>query len=439
MRTLRTAKTLITTSLALLGLGLWACTPIEPTPQNDDGPGTLVRSDKERNLSPAVEASDVTAQVRGNTQFGIDMYQALRAGTVDNVFFSPYSISIALAMTDAGALGNTATEMADAMDYVLAQDRLHPVFNHLDLELNSRGQGAAGQDGEGFRLHVVNAIWGQDGYGFLAPFLDTLAINYGAGLRLLDFATQTEVARQTINGWVEEQTEQRIQDLIPAGALDSLTRLVLTNAIYFNAAWAEVFAEESTSQATFSALDGSSVPVQMMHQTTSFKHLDTADLQAVELPYDGGELAMLILLPAAGQFSTFEDALTAESLQSIVDSMSDGEVILSLPRWTFGTPSITLRDVLQGLGMHDAFVSGTADFSGMDGSRELFIGNVLHKAFISVNEKGTEAAAATAVVMEGSGMPSGPYITCDRPFIYAIRDLATGTVLFLGRVTRPEA
>jgi len=395
----------------------------------------LLQSDKERITSPDVASGEQGSLVDGNSGLAFDLYQALK-GEEGNLFYSPYSISVALAMTYAGARGDTAEEMAATLQFILEQDRLHPAFNWLDAELASRGEGAQGKDGEGFRLNIVNAIWGQKDYEFLADFLDVLAENYGAGLRILDFINETEKSRVTINDWVSDQTEDRIKDLIPQGAIDALTRLVLTNAIYFNAAWAYPFDEDVTADGLFYLLDGGQVTVPVMKQTESFGYTDGAGYQAVELLYDGDELSMVILLPEAGQFQAFEEGLGTDKVSDIISGLQLTEVALTMPRFEFES-EFSLVDVLIEMGMPTAF-SGAADFSGMTGNPDLAISDVLHKAFVSVDEAGTEAAAATAVVMEETAMPDPPVeVTLDRPFIFLIRDIETGAVLFVGRVLDP--
>ena len=396
---------------------------------------SLAQSDKGRVASPDVVPSELTDLVEGNSGFAFDLYQALKGGE-GNLFYSPYSISLALAMTYAGARDETEEQMSSTLRFILSQDRLHPAFNKLDLELASRGEGAQGKDGDGFRLNIVNAIWGQQDYRFLTSFLDVLAENYGAGLRLLDFINAPEESRITINDWVSEQTEGRIEDLIPQGVIDDLTRLVLTNAIYFNAAWLYPFDEELTADGTFHLLDGSETIVPMMSQTESFGYLDGDGYQAIELPYDGGELAMVIMLPDAGQFEAFEDSLDAEMVGAIINNVENKQVTLSLPKFEFES-EFSLADTLAAMGMPIAF-SPAADFSGMTGTKELFIGDVLHKAFVSVDEAGTEAAAATAVVMKLTAAPEEPIeVTIDRPFVFLIYDIETEAVLFLGRMANP--
>jgi serpin B len=287
-------------------------------------------------------------------------------------------------------------------------------------------------------LNIANAIWGQKDYAFLDAFLDRLALNYGAGLRVLDFGGAPEESRIIINDWVSDQTEGRIQNLIPQGAIDPLTRLVLTNAIYFNAAWANPFQEEATRDGPFTLLDGSRITVPMMHQTESFGYARGEGYQAVELPYDGHELSMVLLLPERDGFGAFEDSLDADQAQAITQNLKRGQVALTMPKFEFDS-RFSLKQALEAMGMPAAF-SGGADFSGMTGSTDLFISNVLHKAFVSVDEEGTEAAAATAVVMKLSVAAEEPVaVTIDRPFVFLIRDTRTGAILFVGRVVDPGA
>ncbi len=394
-----------------------------------------VQSDKPRITSPTVENSDLSTLVDGNTAFALDLYQQLQKEE-GNIFYSPYSLSVALAMTYAGARGETEQEMADALSFYLSQDRLHPAFNYLDQELAGRGEGAQGKDEEGFRLNIVNDIWGQRDFTFLADFLDTMAENYGAGLRILDFIGNPEASRVAINDYISEQTEEKIQDLIPEGVIDIMTRLVLTNAIYFNAAWLYPFSEDITSDGIFHLLDGGEVTVPMMQQGETLGYAEGDGYQAVELPYDGEELSMVILVPDAGIFENFETSLDTEMLNDIMDSLEDKHVELTLPKWEFET-FFMMKETLQAMGMSEAFTEA-ADFSGMTGKRDLYVAEVVHKAFVSVDEAGTEAAAASAVIMKLTAMPVNPaVVTVDRPFIFLIRDIETGTILFLGRVVNP--
>jgi serpin B len=420
----------------MLLAGLAGCGMGTSSPPGQTSASQIVKSEKQRVTKPGATQADLARLTSANSAFAFDLYQALRKKP-GNLFYSPHSISLALAMTYAGARSATATQMANTLHFTLSPDSLHPAFNSLDLELARRGEGAKGKNGKGFRLNIVNAIWGQDGYKFRPEFLDVLAENYGAGLRLLDFVQAAEESRVTINNWVSDQTEDRIKDLIPRGEIDPLTRLVLTNAIYFNAAWRLPFSKDRTADGLFYLLDGSKVTVPMMKQNESWRYAEGQGYQAVELPYDGQQLAMVILLPGAGQFAAFEGSLNAEQVDAIVRGLAPKQVALTMPKFSYDS-SFMLNETLRAMGMAQAFTPGVADFSGMDGTHELFIGAVMHKAFVSVDEAGTEAAAATAVTMRVTGTVGEPVkVTVDRPFVFLIRDLETGAILFVGRVVNP--
>jgi serpin B len=403
-----------------------------------------VRSEKQRITVPSAPKEDMDALVAGNTGFAFDLYHELVEGGEDgegqdgNLFYSPFSISQALAMTYAGARENTKAEMAEVMRFTLPDEQLHPAWNDLDLALASRGENAQASDGQGFRLNVVNSTWGMVGYPFLATFLDILAQHYGAGMYLLDFMADPAGCTDTINTWVEDKTEGRIEDLIPLGTISKATRMVLVNAIYFNAAWLYPFDEENTADGYFHLAGGGNVTAPLMVQEETFGHAAGTGWQAVELPYDGEELSMVVILPDEGLFHDVEAGLDEVSLGAMLAALTPTRVELTLPKFTF-TSDFLLNDPLKALGMVDAFTFGLADFSGMDGSQNLYIGAVIHKAFVDVNEAGTEAAAATAVIMDfGTSIPPDPIaVTVDRPFIFLIRDLQTGAILFVGRVMNP--
>lgn len=387
-----------------------------------------------------VATADLEDLSAGNTAFAFDLYQKL-SHEGENLFFSPYSISLALAMTSSGARGETATQMAEVLHLMtLGQDRLHPAFNALARELASRGEDIGDKDeteiADRFRLHVTNALWGQQGYGFLPAFLAVLAENYGAGVQIADFIDAPEQARETINRWASDETEGRIEDLLPPGSITPLTRLVLTNAVYFNATWKQGFDKDFTHADSFTLLDGSQVTVQMMQQVGRFKCVAGEGYCAVELPYVGDELSMLVLLPEIHEFEEFAATLDSDRLASILVTMTEErDISLSMPGFEYAS-DFNLKATLADLGMPDAFVYGTADFSGMDGTRELFIGDAFHKAFVSVDENGTEAAAATALPIPCAPVP---VIRLDHPFIFLIRDIGTGTILFIGRVMDPTS
>jgi serpin B len=405
----------------------------------EPGGGRVVRSQGGRVMLPNVEQGQVDTLVAGNSAFALDLYQALR-GASGNLFYSPHSISSALAMTYAGARGETRAQMEEVLHLTLGPDSPHAAFNALDLELQKRGESASeDQSGNRFQLHIVNALWGQAGYTFLTEYLDLLAEDYGTGLRLIDLQEAPESARQTINDWVQEETSGKIVDLVPPGVINQMTRLVLTNAIYFNAAWSTPFDEEQTEARLFHLLDASQVQVPMMSQMEQLNYGQGDGYQAVELPYVGDLVAMVVLLPDKGRFDEFESQLDVPKLGAITDAMEWRNVALTLPKFELAT-DLPLREVLIDMGMPDAFLPRQADFSGMDGTQDLFLREVLHKAFVSVDEAGTEAAAATTVVVELESLPPPPVeMTADRPFIFVIRDIPTGEILFLGRVLDPGA
>ncbi len=444
MRFTPTRTTLALTALLPLALGGAGCDGASPTSPADHV--HEVKSALQRDMTPNAAPADLDALVQANATFAFDLYQQLAASpTADgkNMVFSPHSVSVALGMLYAGTAGQTKTQLADALAWSqsgLTDEALHTAFNDLDLQLSSRGQGAQGSDGEPFRLRVVNATWAQEGYDFLASFLDTLALNYGAGVNLLDFAAEPEPSRETINAWVAEQTEDRIPELLPQGSVTSDTRLVLTNAVYFNAAWASKFKHELTADAAFHLLDGSTVQVPTMNQSASFRMaaLEKAGgLTAVELPYDGGEVAML-LLKTDGGFADLEAALSPELLAELDAQLAPNQVQVLLPKFAFRQKE-SLAGALSALGMTDAFDPGAADLSGIDGTKDLVVTDILHDAFIKTDEDGTEAAAATGVVVGETSAPPPPVpVAFDHPFVYVIRDVQTGAVLFLGRVLDPR-
>jgi serpin B len=342
-------------------------------------------------------------------------------------------------MTYGGARGQTEQEMASTLHFDLPQKRFHPAFNALDLALTRPYEEPSDEKEDAFQLHVANSVWAQQGFDFLSEYLDLLALNYGAGLQLLDFETQPEKSRETINEWVSRQTAGKIENLIPPGLINSMTRMVLTNAVYFKASWLKQFEASATSDGAFTRLDGSQVTLPMMFQQDSFNYAQGPDFQAVALHYVGGGLDMVILLPSEGDFSAFEDNLDAARLAQILGSMSHTDLELTVPRFELES-EFALGDTLKGMGMPTAF-GNEADFSGMTGRKDLFIREVVHKSFVSVDEAGTEAAAATAVIMEELAVAEDELepvvMTVDRPFIFLIHDRQTGTLLFMGRVLHP--
>jgi serpin B len=393
----------------------------------------LVRADIARDTGSSAPRADLDELTTGNNDFAFDLYGTISGGE-ENLVVSPYSISEALAMTYAGARGETARQMAHTLGFTLPQERLHPAFNALDLGLADQSE---------IELSIANALWGQRGWTFLPVFVDTLARNYGAGMLLLDIKSDSEGAVKIINRWANDRTNGRIPQV-----LESLTggeKLILTSAVYFNAKWDQPFPIGGTLQEDFHLLDGSLVRVDMMHQTDEFRYGEGDGYQAIGLPYVGGSLVMLIVLPGRGRFREIEERLSNGWLRQVESGMYTPKVILSMPRFGFETPAISLKDRLGSLGMVDAFACkkpGVPDFSGMDGSRELCLGDVQHKAFIDVNETRTEAAAVSmvkvvTVEVEKVVEPEPIVMRIDRPFLFLIRDRDTGSILFLGRVMNP--
>ncbi|MGB7539945.1 MAG: serpin family protein [Anaerolineales bacterium] len=393
-----------------------------------------VQSDLPRDLSPQVPDSDLAELVKGNTKFAFSLYKQIDSGE-ENLFYSPYSISLALSMTYAGAKDQTAGQMAQSLEFLLPPDRLSAAFNRLALELDGRSKDENAESDETFRLSVVNSLWGHSGTPFEQDFLDLLARNYGAGIFSVDFQKDPDAVRLAINDWVGRSTEQRIKEIIPVGMLDPLTRLVLANAVYFKAAWGHPFAPEDTRDGTFHLLDGRSVNVPMMLTILDLKEMQGDGYTGVELPYAGGQLSMMIILPDEDRFREMEENLDAGLIEKTYEAMKEVEfTAFTMPKFSFDW-SMGLADGLQILGMEDAFIAELADFSGMDGARDLYLSAILHKAFISVDEQGTEAGAST-VVIGTMGVPE--VFSVDRPFIFVIRDNPTGTILFLGRVMNPS-
>ncbi len=422
--------------LLLIGLAGSGC-QLWGAPEADDTIEFL-KSDIPRSDADSVSLEDIRTAADNINSFAVSLYNQV-SSTEGNLLFSPYSIHIAMAMTYAGARTRTEQEMEETLLFTLGQEGTHRSLNALDLRLvsaeDTKSSVKAEEDSDGaFLFRTANSIWGQSGISFSPLFLDTIAGNYGAGLRLLDFASKPDASRLVINDWVEEQTEDKIQDLLPPMSITSETRMVLTNAVYFKAAWGNQFEESSTAEKPFHLLDGSEIPVPMMNQEEPLGYAKEGDWTAVELPYDGYLFSMVIIVP--DNFESFEQTMTIEKIQSITDSLSYTTVNLSLPKFSF-TRELGLKDILADMGMPTAF-SDSADFSGMSVEADLTISDVLHKAFIDVNEEGTEAAAATAVVMTLTSFPTDMvYVNVNRPFIFLIRDVDTGTMLFLGRVVNP--
>lgn len=397
-------------------------------------PGELIRSEKARLSAETVPQEDVRTAALDTSDFGFNLYRQVRQEQAGNLIVSPHSLSTVLTMTYAGARGQTETQMAQALHLSLPQERAHAAQNALDAALASRGATAK----RPFVLRSINSLWGQKDMPLQPAFLDVLAENYGAGLRVLDFQRDTERSRQAINAWVEEETRQRIKDLLPQGSITPTTRLVLTNAVYFNATWQNPFDKAATGPLAFHRLDGNSAPVPMMGTTKPLRvrYVEQAGVRVVELPYDGGELSMLLLIPERGAFATTEANLSAEMLNGLVSALQVRSVSLRLPRFELNA-EVRAVGPLKQLGMVDAFTEA-ADLSGINGQRDLAIAEVIQKTFVRVDEEGTEAAAASGVVVGPTSAPTADVqVVVDRPFFFLIRDNATGLPLFFGGVVNP--
>ncbi len=395
---------------------------------------SMAQSDKNRERNPSAGGGAIKSLVDGNNAFALDLYNTLRSQN-GNLILSPYSISLALAMTYAGARGETEAQMAQTMHFA-PQNELHPSFNALDLELGKKPTNSD-KDQEPMQLNIANAVWAEQTFAFLPEFLDTLAVNYGAGVSLADFVNNPNTERVTINNWVSDQTEDKINDLLPDGSISPDTRMVLVNAIYFKADWLDQFDANDTGDMPFNLLDGTQVNVPMMGQGMVIPYTQGDGYTAVEVPYAGNTSAMDIIVPDAGRFEEIESALTGEMFNEITGNMTQTNLMLRLPKFKFES-SFGLSPTLDQMGMVDAFNADLADFSGMTGKKDLFIGDVIHKAFVAVDEEGTEAAAATAVIMElATAIMHDVVLVVDRPFIFVIRDTANGQILFVGRVLNP--
>ena len=376
--------------------------------------------------------------VDNNTQFSFDLYQAIQSSQDGNMLFSPYSISQAFALLYSGAAGDTAQQIQDVMHF-LNQDELPDAFAALTDNLTNREyELPEGDDASPLTLNIANALWGQADYPFNADYIALMESAYGAGIHEVDFATDPSGASQLINQWVSDQTNERIRNIVSPSDITDLTRLILTNAIYFKATWASEFS--STEDGDFTLLDGSTVTVPLMQNQFGYPFATGEGYTAVELPYLGWDMSMIAILPE--DFEAFEDTLDAETFQQIVDSLSrDNQVRLFMPQFEYEF-NLPLNAPLQSLGMTDVFNAEVSDLSGLSNVNEpLFVSSALHKAYIKVDEEGTEAAAVTALIVGTTSFnPQEPTeIRLDRPFIYAIYDRETGSVLFLGRVINPAS
>jgi serpin B len=382
---------------------------------------------------PPAPSPDQAELVQGNNAFAVELFGQLRRES-GNLFFSPASISTAFGMTYAGAHGSTAAEMEKALHFTLPSDRLHSAMGALLSNLNTTHTG--------YRLRVADALWAQQGEHFLDGFLNLTKANYAAGFHAVDFAKAPDQTRLTINRWIEQQTEDKIKDLLQPGTVTADTRLILTNAIYFKADWQWQFQKSESKDEDFHLSSSQSVRAPLMHREGRMNYFNAGTFQALEIPYKGLELSMIVVLPNdVSGLPALEQSLTPSNLQQWLGQLKpESKIILTLPRFKM-TRQFELTKALGGLGMKQAFERGAADFSAMTGKRDLWISAVIHKAYVDVDEEGTEAAAATSTVMRSLSMPSvrpEPIIfRADHPFLFLIRDNRSGGILFMGRVADP--
>jgi serpin B len=422
---------LIKTVVCLIVIG-FACTI------SGCGGSVYAESKKPREVAPQASPQDIDALSAGNTEFAVDLYKKLCIGT-DNVAFSPYSISLGMAMVYAGARGETEKQIASTFHFTLPQEKLAKTFNNVDLALTDLGNLH-----KVLELKVADSLWKQKGTQLLPEFLDTLAVNYGVGVHLVDFKNNPDKSVRQINEWVSKETEDKIADVVPPGAIQDSTGIVLVNAIYFKADWYEKFERKDTHNDEFHLIDGSTVKANLMDKTTGPGYAEGDGWQAASIPYltlfDDKPASMIIILPEEARFNEIQDSLDESKITGIISSLRERLVHIILPVFKIES-SFNLKEALTGLGMTEPF-SQEADFSGMDGQKLLYIQDVLQKAYIYVDEEGTEAAAATAISMPFAAIaePGEQPIEfiANHPFIFLIREKATGTILFMGRVMNPN-
>ncbi|MBU2598602.1 MAG: serpin family protein [Actinobacteria bacterium] len=395
---------------------------------NGSGASSTTKADDSKSTPEGVNKI-----INSNNQFAFDLYLKLKdvpEYNESNIFFSPYSISTALAMTYEGARGQTAEEMRSVFHFPEDDSIRRSSFAKIYNLLNKKDKK--------YELHTANALWAQKDYKFLEDYMNTIQRYYAGKVTNLDFVNDTENSRITINKWVEEQTNNKIKDLIPQGVLDALTRLVLTNAIYFKSMWIKQFDKEDTIEDDFKVNPEKTVKVPMMRLTgeeATFNYAETEELQILEMLYEGEELSMLILLPKEDNLKSVEESLNKEKITELRNMLIEEQVDVYIPKFKFETKYF-MNEILKKMGMSTAF--SNADFSGMDGTKKLFISDVIHQAFVEVNEEGTEAAAATGVVMKETAVLPSIVFRADHPFIFMIQERETGNILFLGRVVNPS-
>ncbi len=368
--------------------------------------------------------------VKASNEFAIDLYNKLK-GEDENVFFSPFSVFDALSMTYAGAKGKTETQMAKVLHITLGQKEFHSAFSKIVKDIKSYAPKSQ------FTLNIANALWCQKGFNFLKEFTSTIDKYYGGDFFTLNFSNGKKAANK-INTWVGKQTNDKIKKIV--GKINPLTKLILTNAIYFKGKWVSGFSTSLTKPSTFYVDPNLKIKVPLMYQEANFNYMENNTFQALEMPYKGGDLSMIVLLSKDKYgINELEKSLSASSLKRWISEMSEQKIKVYFPKFKLET-GYELEDALSSMGMPNAF--DNADFSGMDGRKDLVISKVIHKAYIDVNEKGTEAAAVTSVVMvltcsPNFSSPKVPIFRADHPFIFFIIDKSTGSTLFMGKITNP--
>jgi serine protease inhibitor len=435
----KTISIIIVIIVAVILGGIFVYDPLEPAPPKADDTDLLDPVVVSQSiLEPAPpKANDtgstpegINSVVNSNNQFSLELYSNLKDREEGNIFFSPYSISTALAMAYEGARGQTAEEIQSVFHFPEDSNVRRPAFAGVYNQLNKK-------DAK-YKLDTANALWVQQDYPLLDDYTNTTETYYGGKATNLDFVGATEQARQTINGWVEDKTNNKIKNLFPSGSLKPSSRLVLTNAIYFKGTWVKQFDKSDTRDEDFRVSSDKTVKVPMMRRTdrdAKFNYAETEDLQILEMQYDGGELSMIILLPKNDDLKSIEKSLTLEKLNDWKSRLRERRVNVFMPKFSFDTKYL-LNENLKEMGMPSAF-SKSADFSGIDGTKNLFINIVVHQAFVDVNEEGTEAAAATGTGMVVTSVPQIKTFRADHPFIFMIQERETGDILFLGRVSDP--
>ncbi|MDQ3938717.1 MAG: serpin family protein [Chloroflexota bacterium] len=443
-------------ALAVL-LAVAACSPGPPaaTPPGGNGPtatpprtqGTVpspvrggpireIRAERERASLDGTRPAAVRDVVASDGVFALGLYQAVASGASGNLFLSPYSISTALSMTYAGARGETASQLADALGVPADPTLWHEGRNGVDLQLGMERQVPEGITP--LTLEPTNGLFGQDGFPFEQEYLDTLAVYYGAGMQAVDFAAAPDIARGAVNEWVKQRTADRIAQLLPPESVDELTRFVLVNAIYFKANWLQQFDPDATRDRPFILLGGPAVDVRMMHANLRSGYGLGRGWEAIRLAY-AGNASMLVIVPDTDRFDEIESRLDADLLEAVRDSLTDTSVDLVLPRWESAS-RIDLEPALEAMGVTDLFGPSIADLTGIAPVEDLYVSAALHQANITVDEEGTEAAAATAVVGDVTSAPGRSVeLVVDRPFLYVVEDDVTGEILFVGRVLDPSA